>query len=108
MKNVLEYLEQTAGRFPEKRAVTDPEGSLTFAGLLEKARQAGTYLTRYTPPGQPVGIYMSKSRDAYAAMLGIVYSGCFSVFLNTEQGTLRLRKMVETSGLSIVLTDRPG
>ena len=108
MKNVLEYLEQTAGRFPEKRAVTDPEGSLTFAGLLEKARQAGTYLTRYTSPGQPVGIYMSKSRDAYAAMLGIVYAGCFSVFLNTEQGTLRLRKMVETSGLSIVLTDRPG
>ena len=108
MKNVLEYLEQTAGRFPEKRAVTDPEGSLTFAGLLEKARQAGTYLARYTSPGQPVGIYMSKSKDAYAAMLGIVYAGCFSVFLNTEQGTLRLRKMVETSGLSIVLTDRPG
>ncbi len=31
MKNVLEYLEQTAERFPEKRAVTDPEGSLTFS-----------------------------------------------------------------------------
>ena len=108
MKNVLEYLEQTAERFPEKRAVTDPEGSLTFAGLLERARKAGTYLARYTSPGQPVGIYMSKSKDAYAAMLGIVYAGCFSVFLNTEQGTLRLRKMVETSGLSIVLTDRPG
>ena len=108
MKNVLEYLEQTAERFPEKRAVTDPEGSLTFSGLLEKARKAGAYLARYTSPGQPVGIYMSKSKDAYAAMLGIVYAGCFSVFLNTEQGTLRLRKMVETSGLSIVLTDRPG
>lgn len=108
MKNVLEYLEYTAGRLPDKRAVTDPETSLTFRELERKAKGVGTYLAKVcsASPGSPVGIFMGKSADALAVMLGIVYAGCFSVFLNTEQGSLRLRKMAETARLKVVLTDR--
>ena len=34
MKNVLEWLEATAERLPDKLAVADPEAGLTFAELL--------------------------------------------------------------------------
>lgn len=107
MKNVLEYLEHTAERLPDKHGVTDPDGSYTFRELEEKARRVGSYLAQRIRPGQPVGLYMSKTRESYAAMLGIVYAGCFSVFLNSEQGKLRLQKMAQTAKLPLILCDDP-
>ncbi len=107
MKNVLEYLEHTAARVPEKTAVTDPEGSMTYAELESCARKVGTFLAGKVRPGSPVGLFLDKSKEAYAAMLGIVYAGCFSVYLSADQGKLRLSKMAKIAGLSLVLTDRP-
>ena len=36
-RNVLEYLEETAGKYPDKTGVTDESGSCTFRELMEKA-----------------------------------------------------------------------
>lgn len=107
MKNVLEYLENTAERLPDKTGVTDPDGSYSFRELEEKAKRVGSFLAGKVKPGQPVGLFMGKSKEAYAAMLGIVYAGCFSVYLNSEQGQLRLQKMAQTAKLSLVLSDQP-
>lgn len=108
MKNVLEYLENTAARIPDREAVTDPEGSLSWAELLEKARRIGSYLSTFLEPGQPAGLFMDKSCGALAAQLGIVYAGCFSVYLSADQGQLRVRRMMELSQIRVVLTDDPG
>ena len=107
MKNVLEYLEQTAKRLPDKAGVTDPEGSMTFSELEKEAKRVGTFLAGKIRPGSPVGLFMDKSVKAYAAMLGIVYAGCFSVYLSQDQGKLRLQKMAKTAKIALVLTDRP-
>ena len=47
IRNILEYLENTAKRFPEKVAFSAPEGDITFAGLEDAAKRIGTYLTRF-------------------------------------------------------------
>lgn len=107
MKNVLEYLEQTARRLPDKTAVADPEKSLTFSQLLEETGRIGSFLAGLTSLRQPVGLFMKKSAEAYAAMLGIVQAGCFVVYLNEDQGLLRLSRMAETAKISLILTDRP-
>ena len=38
-RNVLEYLEETAGKYPDKTGVTDESGSCTFRELMEKSRR---------------------------------------------------------------------
>ena len=42
-RNVLEYLEATAERLPDKTAFADDKESLTFAQLLKGMREHPTY-----------------------------------------------------------------
>ena len=43
-KNVLDYLEASAARFPDKLAFADETGQFTFAQLLAAAQSLGTRL----------------------------------------------------------------
>ena len=47
IRNILEYLEKTAKRLPDKIAFSGAEGTITFAELEETAKRIGTYLTRF-------------------------------------------------------------
>ena len=44
---VLDWLESTAGRLPDKTAFIDEAGSLTFAELQQIARKIGSQLLKY-------------------------------------------------------------
>ena len=46
MKNILEYLERSARRFPDRISFADPEKEVTYAGLLARARRIGTAVAR--------------------------------------------------------------
>lgn len=53
-KNILEYLEATARRLPEKTAFADENGSLTFGELIKKAHAVGSFLLEKGITGEPV------------------------------------------------------
>ena len=38
VKSVLEYLENSAARFPDKKAVADDKSSMTYSELVNNAR----------------------------------------------------------------------
>ena len=42
IRNILEYLENTAERLPDKIAFSAPEGDVTFAQLENAAKRIGT------------------------------------------------------------------
>ena len=48
MRNVLEYLEQSAERFPEKSAVTDGICTYTYKELLAYSRKIGSGIAAYS------------------------------------------------------------
>ena len=48
MKNVLEFLEESAKRFPDKTAFADENMFLTYSCAVEKAKSAGTYIFKET------------------------------------------------------------
>lgn len=55
MRNVLEYLERTAARVPDKTAFADEAHALTFAQLLAGSRAVGTLVARRAEKSRPVG-----------------------------------------------------
>ena len=75
IRNILEYLEKTAERLPDKIAFSAPEGDITFAGLEDAAKRIGTYLTRFGK--SPVAVMTQKTPVSVAAFMGAVYSGNF-------------------------------
>ena len=55
-------------------------------------------------PQKPVVIFMEKSCLTLAAMLGVVYAGCFCVCVNPEQPPKRIGKIFEVLKPAVVLT----
>ena len=54
MRNMLEYLERSARRHPDRVAFHDDRDALTFSVLLAAARRIGSRLAQRVPPRQSV------------------------------------------------------
>ena len=104
MTNVLEYLERSAERFPEKTAFADPDAEITYEGLVRRAKRIGTALAALQEPGKPVPVFMGKGVDTIAAFMGAVYAGCFYCLVDTHQPLPRFHQIMETLETDFILT----
>ncbi len=96
MNTILESLEETAERYPEAPAVTDPSGSRTYRQLVEDARRAGSFLIGHgTKAGGPVVIALEKSCDAVTLLYAVLYAGTFYVFIDLRQPPARVKKLLD-------------
>lgn len=98
MRNVLEYLEHSAEKYPLKTVAEDTANKCSYKELLQNARQIGSSLTAFTEPKKPVIVFMEKSVEALTAFMGIVYAGCFYILINPEQPPLRIQQILKVSG----------
>ena len=104
MTNVLEYLEQSARQFPDKAAVEDPDGRCTYRELMESAKRIGSALSRVCPARMPVAVFMDKSVAALKAFLGIVYAGCFYIFISPDQPNRRIEQILTIANAGCIVT----
>ncbi len=104
MKNVLEYLENSAVKYPDKIAVADMESSCTYRQLLHNAKCIGSFLASVETPGRPIVVFMKKSLEALTAFLGIVYAGCFYILIDPDQPVFRLNKILEVVRPESIIT----
>lgn len=94
MKNVLEYLEQSAKMYPDKIAVKDTACSYTYEQLQNKAKCIGVCLAKQTTPRHPVCVFADKSADTLAVFFGIVYAGCFYTLVDPSFPEARIQSML--------------
>ena len=94
MKNVLEYLEQSAQKYPDKIAVKDTACAYTYEQLWKMARHIGSRLTKHTTPNHPVCVFADKSADTLAVFFGIVYAGCFYTLVDPSFPEARIQSML--------------
>lgn len=104
-KNVMEYLENSAVRFPNKTAVIDESGACTYQELLAACQTVGTALAGRIAVGTPVAVLMEKSIAALQAFWGIVYAGGYYVLLNPDLPEKRLGQIQEVLQAPVVITD---
>jgi D-alanine--poly(phosphoribitol) ligase subunit 1 len=106
MKNVLEYLEQSAAAFPEKTAVEDAQGSVTYRQLLDRCLRVGSALAGRLTPGAPVVIFMDKGIQALTGFFGSVYGGGFYALINPQLPPARIAQIHQVLQPSWVLTNQ--
>ena len=107
--NMLEYLEQSAERLPGKTAFYDDHESLTFEGLLEKARHVGSCLSEYTVPRQPVALLLdARSIRNIPALFGALYAGCAYAPLDIGMPPERLNMLLKLLKPAVALADEKG
>ena len=76
-KNILEYLEKTAVRIPDKVAFSTGKESMTFGEVQSEAWSIGSALCQRGLYCESVIIFMDKHPRTVTAFWGTIYGGCF-------------------------------
>ena len=80
--NILEYLEATEKRVPEKIAFSDGVDSKSFGTLLYESKSVGSFLLENGYYAEPIIILMNKHPNAMSSFFGTIYAGCFYVAID--------------------------
>ncbi len=108
-RNMLELLEETAARVPERVAYYDDRQSLSFAALAELARRIGSSLARVTRPRQVVALLMdARSIRNLPAIFGVLYAGCAYAPLDITMPAQRLEQLLSLMQPAAILADEKG
>ena len=105
MKNVLEYIENTVGRVPDKTAYSDGEESMSFSEVYNCARAVGSYLLHTDAGGAPIAVLTGKHPHAIACFFGIVYAGGQYVPLDDEMPEIRIGKILDNVCPPVIICD---
>src|SRR3569833_733400 len=97
-------VESQAARDPLAKAVVYGKSELTYGELNERANRIAACLwkTFQVFPGECVGIMLSRSEKAVAALLGVLKAGAAYVPIHTEHPWTVVRSMVENAGIKVL------
>lgn len=105
-RNVLEYLEITATKFPNKIAIEDETTTITFNQLLVNAKSIASCLIEAgVRKNQPIAVYLPKSIKAIESFLGILYAGCFYVPMDTSNPKPRTQAILDNIAPTYIITE---
>lgn len=105
MKSILNYLETSAERFPDKTAVIEPEATCTYRVLRDDAKTIGMHLSDVFSQNEPIVIFKEKSILTLKAMLGAAYAGCHYVMVDPSQPDERVSLILDVLKTKTVLAD---
>ncbi len=100
---ILDRLDETARRDPDKIALSDGDLSLTFADMRRRARAIASRLLTNGYTRQCVAVLMDKHPDTVCAFFGALYAGCFYVCIDPTLPDTRIRAIAERSRASAVI-----
>lgn len=103
-KNVLEYLDISAKKFPNKVAYTDEQKEITFKQLEDYSKNIGTQIIQKTEKiNTPIVVFVDRNVDSLIAFFGILYSGNFYVPIDNKMPVERIKKVFEKVNPSLIL-----
>ncbi len=104
-KNILEYLEESAARLPDKISFSDGEDSLRFGELSESSRAIGSALSRLGVRREAVAVFMDKHPRTMAAFFGVIYAGCFYVCIDSAMPAERVGAILDNLSARVIIAD---
>lgn len=104
--SVLDILDETASRLPDKIYLQDEEESVTYSQCKARAMRLGYALYKELDGARnrPVMLFMDKSCRCIVSMLGVLYSGNFYIPMDTKTPLDRLESILQTLGNAAVVT----
>lgn len=102
---IHELFEKEVKAGPDRIAVVDDSGSLTYADLNVRANRVAHYLlSRGLATESLVGVMMERSADLIVAILGTLKAGAAYLPLDPDYPADRLRMMIEDAKPAVMLT----
>ena len=105
MKNILQYLENTADRIPAKAAFCSDEESLLFRDVVKLSQVGGSHLLLRGACSEPVAVFMKKSPKTICAFFSVIYAGCYYIPLEIGMPHQRIKNILEKTNPRFIITD---
>lgn len=102
---VLQSLEETARKYPDKIAFADIKEEYSFSALVNLAKRIGSYISSRVKPNNPIVIYMDKRAYNINAFLGVAYAGCFYVPIDSQMPPERIKLILSTLNPRMIIFD---
>jgi D-alanine--poly(phosphoribitol) ligase subunit 1 len=96
--NVLEYLEESESKFPDKIVFAEEAKSITYSELSDYAKRIATYILEMTDNAsrKPIVIFIDRNIESLVLFMGVAYSGNFYVPIDMQMPRLRVESILET------------
>ncbi|MFQ6192770.1 MULTISPECIES: amino acid adenylation domain-containing protein [Streptomyces] len=102
-----ELFDERAGRHPDRVALRDAHGSLTYAEAKLRSDWLAAELRRRCPrPGALVGLHLERGADVVVAMLAVLKSGHTYVPLDPSYPAERLLFTARDARLALIVSDQ--
>ena len=103
-RNVLEYLEESARRFPDKIAYTDENVEVTFSEFKNKAQSvAMQILNKIDNSNSPIAVFVDRNVDSLINFMGVLYSANFYVPIDNKMPLQRVEKVLEQLNPALII-----
>lgn len=99
-------LDKACERYPDKTALIDEWGEITFSHLREKALRVASFLIKDKNASKaPVVVYMKKSIDCIISFMAVLYSGRAYVPVASDMPIARVKKITDNLKPSYIIAD---
>ncbi|MFF8424833.1 amino acid adenylation domain-containing protein [Streptomyces sp. NPDC016566] len=104
LTDVVRRVRETAARRPDAVAVSDDDGELTYAGLVDLLDRIAARVGALPAGPEPVvAVLAERGRWAVASLLGILAAGAVYLPLDTRSPVARSAELVADAGVRLVL-----
>ena len=103
--HVLEYLDVTVNRVPNKIAFANETESLTFLEVHNQNRAIASFLAKKGLYKEPVVVFMNKHPKTIVAFFGVINSGNFYVPIDEEMPSSRIGIILENLKPRAIICD---
>ena len=103
--NVLDYLNDTVLKKPDKIAFSDGTDSLSFLEVYSQSRAVGTWLYKKDIYKKPVVVFMNKHPKTVTAFLGVITGGCFYIPVDLEMPAMRIELIIQNVDAKVMICD---
>jgi D-alanine--poly(phosphoribitol) ligase subunit 1 len=96
--NILDYLENSALRVPNKLAFANDTKGISYADLLNESRSIGYTLNKNLNGilRNPIVVYVDRNIESLVLFMGVAYSGNFYVPIDIQMPKKRIELILET------------
>lgn len=96
-RTILEILEKTAKKFPNKVIYEDINRESTYMEFIESSKKIGSSLAKkINNINKPVAIYIDRSVTCLETMMGVTYSGNYFTALDIKSPKERIDSILNT------------
>ncbi len=103
--NLLDYLDETVLRVPDKLAFSNGTEGMTFSQVDRDSRAIGSWLYKKGIYRRPVVVFMNKHPKEVTAFFGVVRGGCFYVPIDEEMPRIRIDLILSNLQPEVILCD---